>query len=516
MEQLLKSGQISKEYSDFNFWVFDYYCERNYRDGPGCLAIDEYDYNESGFNAVFFPEVYKGNWLKLLGIDSRHNIPLFFGLIGLQCVAATMVEESRIRDKFLEISGVPDVIQLNSFFSEDVSGEPVQDVIWRKLKAVLEVRGILIELRRKQRKGPYRYIRYPKSQVVLNRDDLKEYKPFFESLHEKVNGNPMSFSDFEKELYKMKQSFVRVNNRNLVRTEIKEKIRLRQIFNHYNSESWISDELKKRIYERNTQSYTLILDNDNVFVLDARNKECSPLTVLERSNNKYCFFQKHEVFSDEFILVKHLEYNREYIILYRNLYMFRDWSSGMEIPYDESLPIGFRYVSYKESESIEPRDFATYFDVKHKPIQLGGLRIGRKNVFLENVGPIIADEGYSVYLSGKRIDYNPKNCKRGEYRVRVKRDGVDFSDLRFRIIDIHFDDLKEGDIDEGVLGSRLDSLELCDAGNRMVGIKYISDDSFDDYRLNLNDWIKANTDQQQPKKNKNRFLNLIRKNRNGD
>ncbi|GGC42147.1 hypothetical protein GCM10011386_37880 [Parapedobacter defluvii] len=58
MEQVLKGSQISKEYSDFNFWVFDYYCERNYIGESGCLAIDEYDYIESGFNGVFFPEIY--------------------------------------------------------------------------------------------------------------------------------------------------------------------------------------------------------------------------------------------------------------------------------------------------------------------------------------------------------------------------------------------------------------------------------------------------------------------------
>jgi len=517
MEQVLKGSQISKEYSDFNVWVFDYYCERNYRGESGCLAIDEYDYIESGFNGVFFPEIYEGNWSKLLGIDSKHNIPLFFGLIGLQCIAATMVEESRIRDKFLEISGVPDVIQLNSFFSEDVSGGSIQDVIWRKLKVTLEAKRILIELPTKQWEGPYRYIRYPKSQVVLNRDDLKEYKPLLENLHEKLRDESISLSDFEKELRRVNRPFSRKNNKSQERTDTQEKIRLRQIFNYYNSYSWINDELAKRIYDRNsTDSYTLILDgnSDGIIINDGLNNKCSPLTVLERNNNKYCFFQKHDVVSDEFILVKHLKYNREYIILYRKLYMFRDWVSGTEIPCNESLPIGFRYISYKESESIEPHEFKKYF-VKHKPIQLVGLRIGRKNVFLENVGPkIIADEGYSVYLSGKRIDYNPQNCKLGEYRVRVKRDGVDYSDIRFRIIDIQFDDFQEGDIEEGVLGRRLDSLELCNTGNRMVGVKYICDDSFGNHQLNLNDWIKANTDQQ-PKKNKNRFLNLITKYQDG-
>lgn len=517
MEKLLKKGQISKEYSDFNFWVFDYCCERNYRGEPGCLAIDEYDYNESGFKGVFFPEIYEGNWSKLFGTENNHNIPLFFGLIGLQCLAAIAVENNQIREEFRVISGIKKLQNVDQYFSEPFANHTIQDEFWVRVKNYLKDNlKIYIEIPKpKTRKD--RYIQYPKSQVVLNRDDLKEYKPLLENLHEKLRDEPISLSGFEKELRRVNRPFFRKNNKNQERTDTQEKIRLRQIFNYYNSDSWISDELAKRLYDRkSTNSYTLILDGngDNIIIVDGLNNKCVPLTVLERHNNKYCFFQKHDVFSDEFILVKHLEYNREYIILYRKLYMFRDWASGTEIPCDESLPIGFRYISYKKSESIEPREFEKYF-VKHKPIQLVGLRIGRNNVFLENVGPtIIADEGYSVYLSGKRIDYNPKNCKPGEYRVRVKRDGVDYSDIRFRIIDIHFDDFQEGDIEEGVLGSRLDSLELCNTGNRMVGVKYICDDSFDNHQLNLNDWIKANTDQQ-PKKNKNRFLNLITKYQDG-
>lgn len=518
MEQLLKKGQISNEYSKFNFWVFDYYCERNYRGGTGCLAIDEYDYNESGFKGVFFPEIYEGNWSKLFETENNYNIPLFFGLIGLQCLAAIAVENNQVREEFRVISGIEKLQNVDRYFSESFANHTIQDEFWVRVKNYLKDNlQIDIEIPKpKTRKD--RYIQYPKSQVVLNRNDLKEYKPFLENLHEKLRDEPISLSDFEKELREVKRPFFRKNNRSQERTDTQEKIWLRQIFNYYNSDSWISDELAKRIYDRkSTNSYTLIFDGngDDIIIIDDLNNKCTPLAVLGKYNNKYCFFQKHDIFSDEYILVKHLEYNREYIILYRNLNIFRKWTSGTEIHYDESLSVGFRYISYKESERIDPQQFEKYFGVEHKPIKIVGLRIGRKNVFLENVGPIIDYENYAVYLSGRRIDYNPNKCKSGEYRVRVKRGGVDYSDIRFRIIDIHFDDFKEGDIDEGVWGNRLGSLELCNTGNRVLGLKYICDDSFENHQLNLKNWIKANIDQQS-KKNENRFLNLIQKNRNGD
>ncbi|WP_333575211.1 hypothetical protein [Sphingobacterium sp.] len=511
------SSNSDKQYSDFNFWVFDYYCERNYKGEPGCLAIDEYDYNESGFRGVFFPEIYEGNWSKLFGKENNHNIPLFFGLIGLQCLAAIAVENNHIRDEFKVISGIKNLQSVDQYFSEPFANHTIQDEFWVRVKNYLkDYLEIDIEIP-KPKKRKDRFIQYPKSQVVLNRDDLKEYKPFLDNLHEKLHYEPISLSDFKKEILGINRPFLRKNNRNQERTDIQEKIRLRQVFNYYNSDSWISDELAKRIYERESNhSYTLIFDGDNgnIIITDGLNNSCSPLSVLERRNNKYCFFQKHDVFSDEFTLVKNLEYNRDYIILYEKD-KFRNWASGIEICYDNSLKIGFKYIFYENPESIDPYEFAKHFDLKHKPIQLVGLRIGGRNVFMENLGPKIVDKDYTVYLNGRRIEYKPNNCEPGEYRVRVNREGIDYSDIRFRIIDTYFYNYKYDDIERRVLGSRLDSLKLCNIGNRMVGIKYVCDDKSDNNQLNLNDWIKANTDQQS-KNNKNRFLNLIRKNKNGD
>src|SRR5690606_33786126 len=146
-----------QEYSEFNLWVFRYYRDRNSRGDDGCLAIDEFDYKYSRFSGKFFPEITQGNWSKLLRIDSSYNIPLFFGLIGLQCIAATMAEERQIRDAFLEISGIRDVLQWDAFCKEMVAGEPVQDRIWKSLKDYLErEEKIYLKLPEKQKSGPHR------------------------------------------------------------------------------------------------------------------------------------------------------------------------------------------------------------------------------------------------------------------------------------------------------------------------------------------------------------------------
>src|SRR5690606_7684542 len=127
------------------------------------------------------------DWSKLLAVDKRRDIPLCFGLIGLQCLAATMAEEDGIWEKFRLLTNISDDTRLNVCLKEKVSplDRNVLDVIWERVKSYLKKRDLHIELP-KERDGPHRYVRYPKSQVVLNRDDLKEYKPFFESLRESL------------------------------------------------------------------------------------------------------------------------------------------------------------------------------------------------------------------------------------------------------------------------------------------------------------------------------------------
>ena len=503
-----------KEYSEFNLWVFRYYCDRNSRGDDGCLAIDEFDYKDSGFEGEFFREINQGNWSKLLRKDTNYNIPLFFGLIGLQCLAATMVEERRIRDTFLEISGIQDVLQWDAFCKELVSGEPVQDIIWKSLKSYLErEEKIHVELPEKQRSGPHRYINYPKSQVVLNRDDLKEFKSFLNNLHKRKQGQAISLSDFQHEVDGITYSFRRKNNKNqelLSNTE--RKIRLRQIFNYYNSDSWMSDELKKRTYDRIYQaSYTLIRENGNITILDSQNNICSPRNVLETSryNNKYCFFRRDDVFSNEFALVDYLEYNWEYIILYRKMVVFSNWTLGEEVPCHDDEQLGFRLICYGESGPVQPKFFLDYFR-KSEVIRLVGLRIGRKNHFLENVGPQIeTSEHYTVYKDNQRIeDYDPNNCSHGYYQVKCPN----YSDVRFRVIRFSLDVFNDDICREECFGYRLDNLELSDFGHRMVGIKYINDDSFNDGQLNINDWVRANTGQMVKKNKRGRFINLIEKN----
>lgn len=501
-----------QEYSEFNLWVFRYYRDRNSRGDDGCLAIDEFDYKYSRFSGKFFPEITQGNWSKLLRIDSSYNIPLFFGLIGLQCIAATMAEERQIRDAFLEISGIRDVLQWDAFCKEMVAGEPVQDRIWKSLKDYLErEEKIYLKLPEKQKSGPHRYIRYPKQQVVLNRDDLKQFKPFLDDLHEKQQGQSISLADFRREVDRITHSFRRKNNRNQeLLSSTERKIRLRQIFNYYNSDSWMSDELKKRTYDGISQaSYTLIRENGNITILDSQNNTCSPRNVLRTSghNGKYCFFRRDDVFPNEFTLVDYLEYNWEYIILYRKMVVFSNWRLGEEIPYHDDGQLGFRLICYGESGLVQPKFFLDYFR-KSEVIRLVGLRIGRKNHFLENVGPQIeTSEHYTVYKDNQRIeDYDPNNCSHGYYRVKCPN----YSDVRFRIIrfslDIFNDDIRR----EETLGYRLDNLKLSDLSHRMAGIKYINDDSFSDGQLHVNDWIRANTGQM-VKNKRNRFINLIEK-----
>src|SRR5690606_6525841 len=85
-----------------------------------------------------------------------------------------------------------------------------------------------------------RYVQYPLKQVVLNREDLKEYYDFYKKVDSTFE--VISINEFKKFFHNeiMKCTFKRNNNlvadNNRTQTEI--YIKLKQIFDFYCSENW--------------------------------------------------------------------------------------------------------------------------------------------------------------------------------------------------------------------------------------------------------------------------------------
>ena len=187
-----------------------------------------------------FLEIIDQNWSKLL-LEEDKNKPRYFGLIALQCYAASLMENdgrTSIKDyktRFNEISG--NTNELQNVFKEEIEGISVQEKIWIRSRCFFSTIGIEINIPEiKSFKG--KYIQYPLSQVILNQEDLKEYVSLFIEIEKLFEG--LSFDVFQN-YYKnniSKFQFNRKNNLKADRLQNENNIKLKQIFDFYCSENW--------------------------------------------------------------------------------------------------------------------------------------------------------------------------------------------------------------------------------------------------------------------------------------
>lgn len=488
-------------YTDFNFWVFNYYKDHNVRGEVGCLAIDEYDYRVSSFKGIYFKEINQDSWLNLLKLDVKHKIPLYFGLIGLQCLATTVVDDNIIREAFKEIAGIQNLKFADNSFKENFNKTTIQDELWIRAKSYLEEKYcIFIEIPQ-PRAFKDRYLQYPKSQVLLNKNDLTEYIPVFEKINEKFEVISIEF--LTQEIKKFNLTFHTKNNKNDELVPSRQQIKYQQVFNYYNSDDWQNDLYRKKVYKKLTNSLNnsyIYLENEVIQLFNSDDLEITPLELLSVYGD-FCFFKEHSIFEDEFERTDYLEWDETYIILYKKSFSYGKTISGKVILQEDYF--GFNIIFFKENEPVEPYIFNQYFQLVNEKISLEGIRIGRRNIFLQNLGPkIICANSYSVYYENLLIDYSRDLCIVGNYRI--KRAG--YSDIKFEIVHYCIFNIENKDL-ESSHGWRVDNFSFDNKGTRLIGAKFIEDKSISKQELTINRWVTANSTISSPEHNQ--YLTLL-------
>lgn len=459
---------MNNTYQYFNSWVYSYYLDRNRQSSQGTFAIDlqvfQNIYNLSSFD---YPEIKFGNWTKLLiasTSESGNRIPQYYGLIALQCYAALLMEhdgyesDKMYRSKFVKLTCMSTVSFLDNCFRELYMGQPIQEVIWERAGRDFRSNDIEISLPQKQIVAN-RYVQFPKSQVVLNREDLKEYKLMF---HELKKDSPIiSFKDFKNFLIKARSRYKaqikRFNNIKKDFTPLETTIRDIQIFDFYCSDWEDTFDREKVKKARETQgSCIACLDDDEVELFDFK---FNPVSINKLPNSQWLFFKQSD-YPNEYWLQSKLEYGREFLICYPNGENILKMGTPLKYAAGDHFFVKVIFDRNNVPPILKWQIIDTY------PVQITGVRLDRSNTFLSGLGPfIVALEGtaFDLYDQGKKIiDYPKDGLHAGNYLIRISS----FPDLSFTVVNIDF---PENIIFSEGTGRSLMNYGLSQSGERMEG-----------------------------------------------
>ncbi|WP_367331267.1 hypothetical protein [Sphingobacterium multivorum] len=497
-------------YLEFNRWSYEYYKTTTLKNGVCCLAIDEYEIEifkrQYSLDNLYFKEIGLGSWGKLLNFHDYGDmkIPIYFGLIALQCLAASSMENSEtvileepnekaiiissgnFWDRFCRITGIKKQ-RLLKCYSEEQNGVPIQEILWHSAKKYLE-NNLKFQLKIPQKtKGPGRYIQYPKFQVVLNKEDLKE-------IADKVlNQLDISKGISEENFYRSflnefpLQRFNRNNNK--VKHEGPTRdIFLKQVFNFYNSGEWkflnhkhITSKPRRKI------KYVIEFGLNNIPYFYKDITEILYPYEIFKGGHLFVFEKIDGV--EEFEQSSLFSLNTELLIV-------------SSTPLNIGLNIEHPYAGLNIARCIFNKEEEAPFFLRDRlrknideiPVHLKGIRLGHSWQYIQNFGPEIIGVGflilYSTFSNPKEQvileNYNSLNCDPGIYTVRVPG----FTSLQFIVLEQKPIDLNH----ENRMGLRLTNFRIENTGILLMGLQLFGNSSMVS-NIKINDWVRANIGQ---------------------
>jgi hypothetical protein len=438
-------------YTDFNRKVLAFYIERA-KTSFCSFSLDQGEFEllvDPGQVASF--EILKNDWTSL--IQKTTDIPLYFGLIALQCFAATQMEDGdNVTDsayiyRFSKLVGLN--VSLQQLFKSPIGDEAIQEKIWHDAKLFLKKQyGLRLEIpNHRFYKG--RYVQYPLSQLLLKTEDLKDFTPFFFEHFLPNEDIPLDF--FQA---KLQDWLPRVNSRRaerLLNDPIKRNRCYEQLFNYF--QSWTGEVFsqkklsplkpknlpkptnnhkEKLILVVNHAQYNFFFKKNNVSFDKVFNlTEChyfhrglilfnpSPNYDSDFENSRFLYLN-----STTYLLVDRQYKSKEYHFLDKNA------SNKCQLSPGKTL---FLYSTSSITNTHPLRD---YFYRVNPVFLKGGIKLDRTNLFLSGFGPIIDySEKFMVLFENRPIEYNPKTALPGDYKVRVTH----FRDIPFSIVNVSFD-----------------------------------------------------------------------------
>jgi len=480
-------------YSQFNRNVYSYYIESLIPGEYNTLTIPKSDFEDLIEDARYihtFKEIKEYDWSLLLKFDE--NIPKYFGLLALQCHAVFMMQNdgnvtaANFRDRFITITDISSKQKLNQLFAEKYNDElNIQEKIWLHAKSFFEQKEILLDL-------PYpkshagRYTQFPESQCVLNYEDLKEYRNFYNHIY--TNYETIDYENFISEFKKYRSRLYgqlkRPNNLRSLK-ENEEKIKRRQVFDFYNSLEWLNFNIRVSPQKKSSENYIAKIDSNHVVIYD------EDFDVFENYNylldeNHLAIFKQDEVYTTEFNKSNHIEENSFFVIITSSQSINNELlnKNGEKINL-RSAPFNFYCVK------IEIKDQIPNCLIKHQlreyPIKIIGTKISSKRQYLFSKLPrlvSIDSTPYRLYCNNKRVIENQPNSP-GEYQIKVNR----YTTYSFEV-------LSEVKLMDNILESDfkldLSALEYSlDGSMSGLGIEAVNNAEEDEF--SINQWMKTLT-----------------------
>lgn len=435
-------------YSKFNLWVYNYYLNNCIPNQINSLSIpvSEIDgfITEYDIKLVDFKEITSQSWFYLLKI--KDGIPQYLGLIALQCLAAFKMQNhngitaANFKVRFADLIGTKSDNDLNSFFSEDFDEElKVQEKIWLSTQAFFGNKSIKIILPEVTRYAG-RFIQFPKSQIVLNNEDLKEYNSFFTAINNEFDY--ISFEDFNKyylnEISNFRNNFRRNNN---IKNEnqwsaIELKIKLKQIFDFYCSDDWMTKNEKllcKHI--TSNKNYIIKFGPSELLLYDQYHNRLDSLNSLIK-NKRFLIFKENKYYTNEYESVNSISLNDNNIFIIYNcpansneIRVLKNVFSDIPYKNDKHNVLIFRI---KNSDNLP--DFLRSKIISGYPIELKGFKVsGEKKYFVSHPPKIYSNKDiiYHIYYNKKRIVIDEMNNV-GKYTIKING----YSNYNFELVEL--------------------------------------------------------------------------------
>lgn len=395
----------------------------------------------------------KSSWKELLKVEN--SIPQYFGLIAIQCYAASLMRrdqlnsEAAYRIRLCEILCLADRQDLQSLFKGEDAGGAVQEEIWYSAKKYLKD-YFQQELEIPERtKGAGRFVRYPKSQALLNLEDLKRFTAFFSD--EFVTGEKVPYHYFRDriEAWWFRLDMLTSRTLDIINDSIPKKEKCwQQVYEYFHS--WDGT-----IYaaERGTASLSIkhikkapshgvllsfenrkpgfyLIDKDTAAVIEPISPEALFTLLSIAVYHKGLFIFSEIDYPDEYesnrfifenaacyLLLDKKQRNREYQLLDKISEVKYDFGGGK---------ILFLYHHSDEHRLLQP-----FVQLRNPVTLIGGIRTSRKKEYLEGFGPTIAcSQSFRVIYDNSSCEYNASDAMSGLYRIRVDA----FKDVEFSIV----------------------------------------------------------------------------------
>ena len=429
------------KYLLFNNYIYDFYFISDNFGDEIIMSVDSslindflnsYKIKDVDLQDSFIRHFHK-NWEYAL--ESTNEVPNSLGLIAIQIYIATLMEDDEIND-FSKNDYNPRLANYLGIAENNIENiyTKWQDNIWQNLKDWATERGFNIYI---DKKGKYkgRYIKYPLSHSLLNKDDLKYIPLLFDCCgftpHEEI-----SFLDFKDEIGNYIDKFKITSHFSKIKSRLEKDGNLdrlyKQIYSFYNNEwegevpiinektSTNSDiETVKTI---NSAYYYYDYENAAIFKLSGNDNllEIINLTDLNlfskiKKGANFLFFEKDNY--GQWPNSRTLSF-QVYIIICENhnRYILNQLGNVLN---DFSYKSNNLY-SIKEVEVTNSNNRFFTKDTNAYNIE-NGLKIGR-NQWLKNAGPdIVLNENNQIRINGnihKEQRISLRDYEVGTYKIR--------------------------------------------------------------------------------------------------